>query len=558
MLERIYVKQFAIIDELVLDFQPPFTVITGETGAGKSIIIDAVAVLLGGRIQTEMVRYGTEKAYIEGVFSLRPDNEAWEMLLENGYAETKDDPLILSREINIAGKNVCRINGRTVTLSVYRQVALGLIDIHGQHDYQHLMQTQHQIGMLDAYGGARIMELRNEIKEIYQKVKNLEKEIDKAEKGEQERLARLDFLEFQLNEIDNAKITPGEMEELAAEINKLSHSERIMKNLQGAYQCLYGYGDQPSAYSMISEALNLLRDLARFDEKLENLYAGLEPTVYIIDETVREISDYQDNLEISPHRLEEAENRMYLLKRLCQKYGETLTDVLNYRESVIQEIEKLNHWQDQAQNWKQELAILEEKYDKLAAELHELRVKTAKSLEASIDKELKDLEMGKAHFKVNIELQEPGANGKDHVEFLISANAGEPYLPLAKIASGGELSRITLAMKRILANVDLSDTLVFDEIESGIGGKTIHAVADKLLAISQSQQVICVTHAAAIASRANQHVLLEKLEEAGRTKTSARVLKEQERVEELARMLGGDRNSPELLRHAAGLLNLQN
>lgn len=558
MLERIFIRQFAIIDELAIDFQPPFTVLTGETGAGKSVIIDAVAILLGGRIQTEMIRYGADKAYIEGVFSLQPSHDSWAFLLSNGYADSEQEPLVLSRELNSTGKNTCRINGRTVTLAVYRQVALGLVDIHGQHDYQHLMQTQRQLGILDTYGGAGIMQLREEIKNIYDKIIRIEENIQTAEKKQQERMARLDFMQFQLEEIDNAKVVPDEMEDLAAEINRLSHSEKIMQNLQGAYERLFGSGDQPAAHLLINEALHLLRDLGKYDEKLAALYNSLEPTVYVLDEVAREISQYQDNIEISPERLAEAENRLYQLKRLCQKYGETLTDVLNYRESIIVEIEKLENWQNQAEGWNKEIAVLKEEYNKLAFDLHELRVQTAKELEANIDKELQDLAMSAAHFAVEIKSQAPGSLGTDHVEFLISSNNGEPFLPLVKIASGGELSRITLAMKRILAKADLSETLIFDEIDSGIGGKTIHAVADKLLAISESQQVICVTHAAAIAAKANQHILLEKREESGRTKTGIKDLSNRERVLELARMLGGDSQSPELLSHAENLLNREN
>lgn len=555
MLERLYIKQFAIIDELAIDFEAPFTVLTGETGAGKSIIIEAVAILLGGRAQSEMIRYGSDRAYIEGVFSLPQDHEVMRYLLQEHFAELTEDPLILSREFGTDRRNLCRINGRTVTLSQYKQVALGLVDIHGQHDYQQLMQSQKQLGILDAYGGRELLDLRTEVGKAFSQWQALEHKIKEAQEKQKALLAQKDFLKFQLDEIDQAKLQPDEDDALNSEIRRLSHGDRIMKNLQKAYEQMFGASDAPSAYDMLGKALNYLRDLGKYDPALTELYDSLEPASYILDEAARRISSYQDQLDVSPKRLEDAENRLYRIKSLCKKYGDTVLDVLEHRERVAAELQALENWEDQEKSREGERKEISQRYISLAQKLHELRCETGARLETSVDAELKDLAMESARFQTNIQSAAPGAAGTDSAEFLISSNAGEAYLPLAKIASGGELSRIILAMKRILASMDSSDTMIFDEIDSGIGGKTVHAVADKLWTISRNQQVICVTHAAAIAAKANQHLLLVKEEAGGRTQTGVKVLNPQERISELARMLGGDSQSPELQAHAQGLLN---
>jgi DNA repair protein RecN (Recombination protein N) len=554
MLERIYIKQFAIIDELVIDFQPPFTVLTGETGAGKSIIIDAVAKLLGERAQSEMIRFGSEKAYIEGVFSLSPQHEIWSYLKEKGYIDDEQEPLVLSRELNHNGKNYCRINGRTVALNVYRQIALGLVDIHGQHDYQHLMQSQRQLGILDAYGGDSLLELKKKLGQVFQKWQNLKKVKETADKQQQERLARQDYLNFQVNEIDQAKLLPHEREELTAEIKRLSHSEKILTGLEAAYEQLFGSEDIPSAYQLIGESLRQLRDLVRYDNSLDEIHQALEPVAFTLDEVAADIRKYQDALEVSPNRLAEAENRLYQIKQLCQKYGESIEDVLKHRDAAAAELEAMTQWQKQATNWVQEIQELQANYEELAEKLHVARCETAKKLAEQIDHELADLAMPQALFSVDFQRKAAANDGQDAVEFLISSNTGEPYLPLVKIASGGELSRITLAMKCILAKADNCETMIFDEIDSGIGGLTAHAVGEKLGAISQAQQVICVTHSATIAAKANQHILLEKQEEEGRTKSQVQSLDTAARITELARMLGGDSLSPELRSHAQSLL----
>ena len=558
MLERLFIKQFAIIDEMTVEFTSNFTALTGETGAGKSIVIDAVALLLGGRAMSEMIRHGSEKAYVEGVFSLEASGEAGRRLVEEGYGEAEDDCLILSREITSAGKNSCRINGRAVPLSQYKALAAGLIDIHGQHDYQQLMQTPKQLSIADAFGGPALAAKREETKNAFQLWRELREKLEEAKSHQAETLAKMDFLRFQVNEIDEAHLRAGEEEELAAEIQKLSHRERILKNLDKAYTLMFNYGDGASAYDLLAKALNYLRDLSRYDQELGGLYERLEPAVYLLDEASREITNYRDDLDTQPGRLEEAENRQYKIRTLCQKYGGTEEEVLKKRQWLAAELAETESFELLEEEWSKKIQILEVNYQKAAAELRRLRYQVKEELEGRINAEIRELAMPAASFLVDIKETPPSASGIDSVEFLISTNAGEPFLPLAKIASGGELSRITLAMKRVLAAMDSSQTMVFDEIDSGMGGVTTHAVADKLEAISASQQIICITHSATIAARAGQHLYLEKQEMGGRTKTAVRDLTAGERIAELARMLGGAAEDQDLKRHAARLLNRQN
>lgn len=558
MLERLFIKQFAIIEEMAVEFTAPFIVLTGETGAGKSIVIDAVTLLLGGRAMSEMIRHGSEKAYVEGEFSLEPGGEAMEQLLEEGLAEAGDDSLILSREIGLSGKNSCRINGKAVTLSRYKSLAAGLIDIQGQHDYQQLMQTHRQLSIADAFGGADLAAKKEETGGCFLRWQELMKKLADAKSRQAEILAKKDFLLFQINEIDQAQLRPGEEEELAAEIQKLSHRERIVKNLDKAYMLLFNSGDGVSAYDLLAKALNQLRDLSRYDPELGGLYDRLEPASYLLDEAAREIAHYKDNLDMQPGRLEQAENRQYKIRMLCQKYGDGTAAVLEKRRQLGQELSEMENHEILEEEWKKEIQKSEKQYYTAARELHEKRLAVKRELEERINREIRDLAMPAAQFIVDLQETVPWAGGMDAVEFLISTNAGEPFLPLAKIASGGELSRITLAMKRVLAAMDSSQTMVFDEIDSGMGGVTAYAVADKLEAISESQQVICITHSAAIAARAKQHLYLEKQEEGGRTKTTVQDLQRPERIAELARMLGGSAGSEDLMRHAARLLDRQN
>ena len=554
MIDRLLIKQFAIIDSIEIDFRPPFTVLTGETGAGKSILIEAISILLGGRSSVEMIRHGADKAYIEGTFHFTVGHPVYESLFDGGWMEEGETSFVLSRELNVNRRNPCRINGYTVSFNAYRQVASVLLDLHGQHEYQLLMQTDKQLDILDAYGGEAVQELRQQLKDAYHKWMDLDDKLSKARESHQAYALRKDFLAYQLQEIDDMRIVPGEEKTLEAEIGKLTHSQRILKGMDLVYSFLFQYADGESSYDLLSKALRQLRELSRYDPELEGVYDRLEPASFLMDEASREINRYNDHMDVSPNRLEEAETRLYRIKALGKKYGDSTEAILEHRENAAIELADMEEFILKEGEWEGEAAEAKEVYSRLSSEIARQRSGIKKRLEEQVDLEFADLAMKSARFRVDLQEGAIGPKGGDRVEFLISTNTGEPFLPMAKIASGGELSRITLAMKRILAASETCETLVFDEIDSGIGGTTIQAVAEKLSSISKRQQVLCVTHSPIIAAIADQHFLLDKEEQEGRTLTYIREIRDEERVDELVRMLGGDAVSADLRRHAQVML----
>lgn len=553
MIEHILIKNFALIEDLTINFSGNFNVLTGETGAGKSIVIDALSILLGGRAQSEFIRSGTEKAILEGVFFLPIDHAVWGVLREMGYADD-DSTLILSREISLNGRNICRVNGRSITLGQYRQIGLTIVDIHGQHDHQSLLQADKHLSFLDQLGGSEHLQLRNEVKERYDRYLMLKRELEELKSSEKERLQRMDFLNYQLAEIKEAKPKPGELEELTQEVNILAHVGKINESLNIAYQQVFGGERGISAYDLLSKALGNFHDIKELDHSLAELANQLESALYVLEESASQIRKYLEEIEYSPEKLEESEKRLQLLKDICKKYGPTIEEVLVYAQKAAEEVEK----------WTTSSARLEELADSVTKQLEEYTAKAqilsrkrkelAKTLESKVIDELMELAMPHVHFSVNFLPCEPTAQGVEQVEFLISPNPGEPLLPVVKIASGGELSRIMLALKTILADMDGIGTLIFDEIDSGIGGKAAQKVADKLARISRSQQVVCVTHSPFIAALGDHHFVLEKVVEKGRTRTTVYELGLEERVEELARMLGGENPSHDLKKHALKIL----
>ncbi len=553
MLERLYIKNFALIEELNIELCDKFNVLTGETGAGKSIIIDAVSLLLGGRAQTEFVRTGAEKALLEGVFLLPSDHVAFRVLEELGI-DYEDDTLILLREISLNGRNTCRVNGRTLNLSNLRRLGLSLIDIHGQHDHQALLQSDKHLQILDQFGSGDHQKFLQEIAKSFKQWDADKQELEKLRSQEQEREQKIDFLQYQLTEIENANIKQGEYEELVQEAQILANAEKISNLLNCAYLFLFGGERGNSAYDLLSKALESLNGVRNLDSSLEKIAANLEPAQYIIEDTAGEVRNYLEEIEYSPYRLEEVESRLQLLKNLCKKYGPSLEDVVAFTQKAQAELEM---WEDStARSEKLEARVAEawEAFAQGAAELTKRRKKLAQELEQKVTRELKDLAMPHAKFSVAFEKCDPSSKGRDKIELLISPNPGEPLLPVAKIASGGELSRIMLALKTILAGIDGIGTLIFDEIDSGIGGKAAQKVAEKLETISSHQQVICVTHSPLIASLADEHILLEKSVTSGRTRTKLRYLSYEERVDELTRMLGGEKQTSDLKRHALQML----
>lgn len=545
MLERLYIKNFALIEELTLNLCEKFNVLTGETGAGKSIFVDAVSMLLGGRAQTEFIRSGTDKAVIEGVFLFPFDHPVFSLLNEWGIEEAEQE-IILTRELSINGRNTCRINGRTFTLAQYRQFGQSLIDIHGQHDHQNLLQADKHLDILDKFAPDEHQILLQEVSQDYLKWVKTKKELEELYLKETERLALIESLQYKIKEIDQARIKPGELEELNRELSLLNHAEKIINETRQAYNYLFGNERGPSAYDLLSKALNHLHEVVKYDSHLEKIITQLEPALYVVEETSSAIRGYCEEIDYSPQHLETLEKRRHFLKDLIKKYGESLEDVLAYAQKSEEKLENLLNITEQTLCLEKKVKEYDEIYEKKAQQLSENRKEVAKVLERKVINELKDLAMPNAEFSVYLIPQVPTKKGKEQVEFFISPNIGEPLLPLVRIASGGELSRFMLALKTIMASSDGIGTLIFDEIDAGMGGKAAQKVAEKLKVISNSQQVICVTHSPIIAALADHHFQLTKEVSEKRTKTKVRYLEQEERIAELMRMLGGENQTEEL------------
>lgn len=549
MLERLSIKNFALIEELSLDFSYNLNILTGETGTGKSIVIDAVGVLLGGRAQTEFIRTGAEKAYLEAIFLLSPKHLVFELLAEQGV-ETEDGTLVMARELSINGRNTCRINGRTLPLSQYKLIGLAIVDIHGQHDHQTLLQSEKHLEILDRFGGAEHLLRLKTLKKQYESWIAARRELAEIRSREQDRLQRIDFLQYQVKEIEQANLKQGEISELAKEATILANAEKIVNNLNIAYGHLFNGEQGLSAYDQLGKVINSLNEIRKYDSSLEKIINQLEPILYQLEDTSTEIRDYLEVIEYSPNRLEQVEKRWQLLKDLCKKYGPEEEGIFIFADKARQELERWEKSSERADKLEHLLQLAEQEYNSLAQEVAGYRKEIAHQLEKKVTAELIDLAMPHVQFSVSFSAGESTAKGMEEIEFLISPNPGEPLLPVARIASGGELSRIMLALKTIIAHLDGIGTLIFDEIDSGLGGKAAQKLAEKLAAISQYQQVICVTHSPLVAAMADQHLLLDKEIEGGRTRTILKVLNQEERIAELVRMLGGDKQTEELKRYA--------
>lgn len=539
MLLEMHVQNFGLMEDIRLEFSEGLTVFTGETGAGKSMLIDALGVLLGGRVSAEMIRHGEGQARVEGVFSSLTE-PLQERLADAGYA-AEDDQLFLSREVNASGRNLCRVQGRTIPLSLYRSLCEGLADIHGQMEHQSLLKSETHRELVDALGGAEGKGLSAEVASAareYRAMAARERELSRLE-GERQR--RLDILDYQLAEIDQISPRPGEEEELRAERKRLSHGEKIASLVQEAYEVLYiGAQRTPSAYDLLARAKRALSELARLDPACSGLLEPVEAAYYAVEDLGEQVRRYQEGFDLEPKRLEVIEERLAELHRLS-KYGGSIEKVLNEREQMSAEREQLTHLEDE----QCQIAAAKEKarlrYQEFSQRLTLKRQEEAQRLEKELALELTDLGLEKSRLEVRfVSVADPDPRGAEQIEFYFSANQGEPPKPLAKTASGGEMARVMLALKSMLAGVEQMGTFVFDEVDSGVGGRTIQKVGEKLRKIAQGKQVFCITHAPIVASFADEHYGIVKEVKAGRTRTQVERLNSEARIDELARMLGGE------------------
>ncbi|OLN32176.1 DNA repair protein RecN [Desulfosporosinus metallidurans] len=535
MLAELHVENFGLMEAVRLSFGQGLTVFTGETGAGKSMLIDALGVLLGGRASADLIRHGEAQARIEGVFEdLAP--EYIRRLEEEGYP-VEEGQLFLYREINTSGKNICRVQGRTIPLTLYRSLCLGLVDIHGQIEHLSLFRTETHRDLLDALGGLQDdVILVNKAAKAYQAILRKERELSISE---EERQKREEILRYQIEEIAQVNPLPGEEGELTLEKKRLSNAERITSLISDAYVALYeGSAGKLAAFDLLGQTRKALQELARLDEAF-NGFEQIESIYYATEDLADQVRVYRDNFEFEPGRLDQIEERLIQLNRL-RKYGTSLEDILEKREKMIQELDQITHVQEQFESIYKEKKTTRQTYDTVAKLLSQKRLEIAARIEKGLTLELADLSLERSRFEVRFTPnEEPTSGGAELVEFYFSANMGEPPKPLAKVASGGEMSRLMLALKSLLAKVESVGTFIFDEVDSGVGGRTIHKVGEKLAKIAQNKQVFCITHAAQVAAFADVHYGIIKEVNGDRTRTQVESLSESDRLEELSRMLGG-------------------
>ncbi len=534
MLEQLTIKNVAVIDKLSVTFDNGLSVLTGETGAGKSIIIDSINMILGDRARKELIRNGTDYAQVEAVFNMTDAVRG--VLLENDI-DCDDDCVIITRKITVDGKSTARINGSAVTLNVLRDIADMLINIHGQHDNQALLTPRKHIMFLDGF--AKSDAELNAYRETYEKRNAVKKELEKLLLNIGERMQRADLLSYQVNEITAANLTEGEEDELISERNILERAEEIQENVLRAVASLYDSDDGASAYDRISEAQSALGNISDISDTLREAYNAITSALYSVEESAREIRDFGAGVEFDEQALAEVEERLDMINRLKRKYGGTVSDIIEYGKKAQKELSELETSDERADELRLELESLQKELQLCAEKLTDVRKKSAQVLQAEIETALHELNMERAKFCVNVTKKDFSSDGADIVEFLISTNPGEELKPLVKIASGGELSRVMLAIKSILAKSDAVDAMIFDEIDTGVSGSAAQKIADKLKAIASSAQVICITHLPQLASVADTHFLIEKDIEGEMAKTTLINLDYNGRIAELARIVGG-------------------
>ncbi len=564
MLLEITIEQFALIEYVRLQFARGLNVLTGETGAGKSIILDAVQAILGGRTSADVIRTGEDKAVVEAVFDLSRLPEKVAAIREMGLPVDEDQLLVIRREINRSGRGTVRINGRTVTVTMLREACEGLVDLHGQHEHQSLLQVDRHLDLLDQYGGSLlqqegkplelldryaggpILQLREQLRDVVLALHQVQDELTDLVGDERDRARQEDLLRFQVQELTEAALVPGEEEELEAERQVLSHAGQLKETAAAVYASLYeGEGRQASVVDILGEARSELEEVLRHDASLSEAVELINSALVQVQEASHLLAAYRDRIEDDPSRLQQIENRLDLINSLKRKYGDTVEEMLQYLEQAKQDLERLENSQQLIDRLKAQEAELGERAEEIARQLTQARREAARKLAERVARELTDLGMPNAQFDVLVEPPEQAtyrhvsAKGWDRVEFRFSPNLGEPLKPLAKIVSGGEMSRIMLALKVILARVDGVPTLVFDEIDTGISGRAAQAVGEKLTRIAGDRQVLCVTHLPQVAAMADAHYLINKQTEEGRTVTRVQPLDQAGRADEIARMIGG-------------------
>ena len=537
MLQTLSIKQFAIIDELDINFSDGLTVMSGETGSGKSIIIDAIGQLIGMRASSDYVRHGEKKAIIEGIFDIDESKDAIK-ILESLAIDVDEDFLLVKREIFSSGKSICRINNQTVTLQDLRKVMQELLDIHGQHETQSLLKQKYHLQLLDDYADNQYSDLLNQYQLSYNQYKNKRKELEELESADQALLQRLDLMKFQLEELTEASLKEGEVDQLESDIKRIQNSEKLNLALNNAHQVLTDESAIPDRLYELSNYLQTINDIV--PEKFVRLKEDIDQFYYILEDAKHEIYDEMANTEFDEQVLNEYESRMNLLNNLKRKYGKDITELIGYQSKLANEIDKIENYEQSTSQLREEIKTLYNDVIDIGKKLSQERRRVARELRDHIVSEIQNLQMKDANLEISFKpLDEPTIEGIEFVEFLISPNRGEPLKSLNKIASGGELSRIMLALKSIFVKSRGQTAILFDEVDSGVSGQAAQKMAEKMRDIAQYIQVICISHLPQVASMSDHHLLISKASNADRTTTQVKELKDENKIDEIARMISG-------------------
>ena len=550
MLLEISIKNFAIIEAISLNFEKGMTVLTGETGAGKSIIIDAMNLMLGARATTDVIRHGAPKAEIEGLFSVENSRVLQELFDEQGLE--MGDEIIIRREILQNGRSVSRVNGQMVNLSVLRAIGQHLVDIHGQHDQEELMRPQLHIQMLDGFGDAAFLELKETYQTSFDAYRKMRKQVLEVKKNQQEHKARIEMLEFQMAEIEAANLQAGEDLALNQERDKLLNHKNIADTLTNAYSMLDN--EEFSSLANVRSAMNDMESVEEYDPEYREISSSLSETYYVLEDITKRLEDIIEDLDFDGNRLMQVENRLDLLNTITRKYGGTVDEVLLYFAKIMDEYNLLTGNNLSSEDMEAELKKLEVDLVDLAGQLASARHDLAQQLEAEIKQELQDLYMEKAQFQVRFSKGKFSREGNETVEFYISTNPGEDFKPLVKVASGGELSRLMLAIKSAFSRKEGKTSIVFDEVDTGVSGRVAQAIAQKIHKIGQHGQVLAISHLPQVIAIADYQFFIEKISDEHSTVSTVRLLTLEERVEEVAKMLAGENVTEAALTQARELL----
>ena len=549
MLSLLHIENIAVIDRADISFDQGFNVLTGETGAGKSIVIDAISAILGERAYRDMIRTGTHKASVRAIFTDVPEL-SW--FAENGV--DYDPETVIQREIHLDGKNVCRVNGSLVSVSILRKLGMQLINIHGQHDSATLFDEDNHLTFLDAFGDNE--QLRAAYSEQYETVAKLRREIDKMTMDEGEKLRRMETLRYQIAEIEKADLEAGEDEALEERRKILQNAEKLSNGMDTAVECLYGGDESDGASGLLAQAEYALARLAKFSDAFAEMHDRVADLMYQVQDVAEAVRDARDDLSYSADELEQIESRLDVIHKLRRKYGVTCEDILAYLDKAKKELDDIEFADDHLERLKKKLKKAEKEAWDAAKELRKNRRETSVIMAERILTELAQLDMPRVQFTCQFTETELTANGADAVAFYMSANAGEALKPMSKVASGGELARIMLAMKNVLAEKDQVNTLIFDEVDTGVSGRAAQKVAEKLRSVATHKQVLCVTHLPQMAALAHTHLLIAKSERDGRTYTTVTPLDVEGRKKELARIIGGTNITETTLKSAEEMLRL--